>query len=95
MRDFEEQIKRAESQTAILNSLKEYNFSYNPGAMEKAVVNKKLLHEFMQTLVLDIVATKKELNEDIRESREDGRERRDDRDEKNEPRNEKKKRIRG
>ena len=92
IRDFEDQIKRAERQATILKSLKGYRFSYSTERLGEAEVNKKLLHEFLQTLQADIIATKKELNEDIRESREDSRERRDDRNEKNEPDNKKKKR---
>ena len=84
IRDFQQQINRAERQAAILQTMKTYNFSYEAGAIEKAVANKKLIQEFLDTLVADFEATKRELNEDLRESREDRRERRDDRQERNE-----------
>ena len=82
--DFQKQIDRAERQAVILEKLKDYQFGFEASALEKAVAQKALLQEFQKNLEEDVVATKMELNEDIRESREDRRERRDDRNERNE-----------
>ncbi|NAS11484.1 hypothetical protein [Poritiphilus flavus] len=84
IRDFQGQIDRAEKQASILEKLKEYSFSFEDADMEKAVAQKALLLEFKTSLEQDVEATKRELNEDIRESREDRRERRDDRNERDE-----------
>ena len=84
IRDFQEQIDRAERQAAILEKLKDYQFAYGSSEMEKAIAQKALLVEFQNSLQQDVVATQRELGEDVRESREDRRERRDDRNERNE-----------
>lgn len=82
VRDFEQQIERAKLQATILKKLKAYNFSFSDS--ETALLNKKLILDFVATLNQDIEATKRELAEDQRERREDSRERRDDRTERNE-----------
>ena len=84
MRDFQAQIDRAERQGKIVGAINAYTFSYEGAALEQATVNKNLIMEFQNLLQQDIVATQRELNEDIRESREDRRERRDDRNERKE-----------
>ncbi|MEM8999181.1 MAG: hypothetical protein AAGB24_02870 [Bacteroidota bacterium] len=71
IRDFEEQISRAERQAEILDRIRDYHFGFENSAMEKALANKALLEEFKDILREDIVATKRELNEDVRDRRED------------------------
>ena len=93
IRDFQAQVDRAERQADILKTIREYSFSFEESRLEKAVANKALLQDFQQILQEDIIATKRELGEDVRESREDRRERRDDRNERNEV-DRKRKRIR-
>ncbi len=68
----------------MVKTLKVFNFSFDPGVLEKSVANKKLIQEFIQTLEQDIEATKRELAEDNRERLEDRRERTDDLNERNE-----------
>ncbi len=84
IRDFQQQIDRAERQAAILEKLKDYQFGFEVSAMEKAIAQKALLKDFENSLQQDVAATQHELGEDVRESREDRRERRDDRNERNE-----------
>ncbi|MFC5048494.1 hypothetical protein ACFSTE_08440 [Aquimarina hainanensis] len=84
IRDFENQIKRADRQAVILKTMKTVNFSFDARGIEKSRVNRKLLNEFLETLRADVVATQREINEDKREGREDRRERKDDREERNE-----------
>jgi len=84
IRDFQQQIDRAERQAAILEELREYTFGFEAPDMEKMRANKALLAEFETSLQEDIAATKREMGEDVREVREDRRERRDDRNERNE-----------
>ncbi|MDY8135915.1 hypothetical protein [Aquimarina sp. 2201CG5-10] len=82
--DLKLQITVLERQAHILETLKTFNFSFNSNQLEKSVVNKKLLKEFIDTLQQDIEITKRELAEDNRERKEDRRERRDDRTERQE-----------
>lgn len=92
IRDFEMQLKRAEEQAIILNTLKSFQFDFTD---DNSTVNQsklELIDRFLITLKDDIEATKRELGEDSREMREDRRERRDDRNERNEIDSKRKKR---
>jgi len=77
--DLEHQITRTTRQKHILNSLKAVNFSFDITVREQVLANKRLIHEFVQTMEADINATRIELTEDNREAGEDRRERREDR----------------
>lgn len=77
--DLEQQIARTARQKFIVNALKAVNFSFDLTVREQVVANKKLIHEFVQTMEADIAATKIELKEDKVETAEDRRERREDR----------------
>ena len=77
--DLENQIARTARQKFILNSLKAVNFSFDLSIREQVIANKRLIHEFVQTMEADITATRIELSEDNGEVREDRRERREDR----------------
>lgn len=82
--DLEKQIARTARQKRILNTLEVFTFSFEPNAMEKAVANKRLMNEFIQTMEADIAATKAELIEDKRGAKEDRKERREDKRERRE-----------
>ncbi|MEO1262919.1 MAG: hypothetical protein AAFZ15_29190 [Bacteroidota bacterium] len=84
IRDQKAIVERVEKQSKILQTLTAYTFSLEDGVLEKAIANKALIAEFTRTMEADIVATKQELGEDVRENREDRRETRDDRQERNE-----------
>jgi len=84
IKDFKQQIARAELQSNILKKIKVVNFSFKERDLASAVVNKKMILEFVSSLEEDLIATKRELAEDKREQREDVRERQDDRNERNE-----------
>ena len=84
--DLERQVARTARQKQILNTLEVFTFSFEPTVMEKAVANKKLMGEFIQTMEADIAATKAELIEDKGEVIEDRRERREDKRERRERR---------
>ncbi len=83
-KDLEKQQARTARQKQILATLEAYTFSFTPTVREKALANKKLMHEFIQTMEADITETKVELGEDRIEKVEDGRERREDRRERRE-----------
>lgn len=82
--DLEKQIARTARQKRILNTLEVFTFSFEPNVMEKAVANKRLMIEFIQTMEADIAATKAELIEDKGEAKEDRKEGREDRRERRE-----------
>ena len=78
IRDQKSIVDRLEKQSGILQKLTAYSFSFDAGALQTAAANKVLIGNFVQTMRADIVATKQELSEDMRENREDRRETRDD-----------------
>jgi hypothetical protein len=78
-RDLEQQIKRAEQQKSILNGLINFEFGFKGNLLEKSIAQKTFIGNFIKTMEADIVATKREIGEDVREAGEDRRETKDDR----------------
>ncbi|MEM6724757.1 MAG: hypothetical protein AAF598_12005, partial [Bacteroidota bacterium] len=77
--DLEQQIARTQRQKQIYTTLQSYTFSFDTSLREKAMDNKTLFREFVETMEMDIAATKAEIAEDKREAVEDSRERNEDR----------------
>lgn len=84
--DLDKRIALAARQKQIMNTLEAFSFSVEPSAKKKAVVNVRMMNEFIELMEKDIAATKIELAEDQAEKREDRRERFEDRREKRERR---------
>lgn len=88
VRDFSQQIERAEKQAKLLETIKDLDFSLQyrsvEGFAERKRTTKGYFNDFIKLMKDDIAATKIELAEDNRERREDRRERADDRQERDE-----------
>jgi hypothetical protein len=85
-RDYLNQEQIVERQKEIYKTLKAYNFVIEGASLDKAIKNKALLSDFIDTMEADIRLTELELGEDKGELREDRRETRDDRRERRETR---------